>query len=147
MHYHALGNIPKKRHTQFRKADGTLYSEELFSTAGFSDTYSNLYRCYPPTHIVQVGDPYSVVPNTIHDKQLKHRSLTGFNISPEEDYIKSRKCVLLNNDCKIILSAPTKSTTEYFFKNADADECIFVHVGKGTLKTMYGNISFSYGDY
>lgn len=147
MHYHALGNIPKKRHTQFRKADGTLYSEELFSTAGFSDTYSNLYRCYPPTQIVQVGDPYSVVPNTIHDKQLKHRSLTGFNISPEEDYIKSRKCVLLNNDCKIILSAPTKSTTEYFFKNADADECIFVHVGKGTLKTMYGNISFSYGDY
>lgn len=147
MHYYHLGNIPHKRHIQFRKPDGSLYSEELFSTEGFSNMYSNLYRCYPPTQIVQVGDPYSVAPKAIHDKQLKHRSLQGFQITPEDDYLKSRKCVLMNNDCKIILSAPRKSMTDHFFKNADADECIFVHVGTGTLKTMYGNIRFGYGDY
>jgi homogentisate 1,2-dioxygenase len=147
MHYYHLGNFPHKRHIQFRKPDGTLYSEELFSTEGFSNTYSNLYRCHPPTQIVQVGDPFSVAPKAIHDKQLKHRSLLGFDIKPEDDYLKSRKCVLMNNDCKIILAAPRKSTTDYFFKNADADECIFVHVGSGVLKTMYGNISFGYGDY
>ena len=67
MHYYSLGKIPSKRHTQYRKPDGTLYSEELFSTEGFSDMYSLLYRCNPPTQIVQVGDPFSVAPKTIHD--------------------------------------------------------------------------------
>ena len=147
MHYFTLGNIPNKRHIQFRKKDGSLYHEELFSTEGFSDMYSNLYRCNAPTQIVQVGEPYSVAPKVVEDKQLKHRSLKGFNIAPEDDYLKSRKAVLVNNDCKIILSAPRKSMTDYFFKNADADEVIFVHKGTGKLKTMYGNITFGYGDY
>jgi homogentisate 1,2-dioxygenase len=83
----------------------------------------------------------------IHDEQLKHRSLLGFNIEPEDDYLKSRKPVLVNNDCKIILSAPTKSMEDYFFKNADADEVIFIHKGTGKLRTMYGNLRFEYGDY
>ena len=147
MHYHSLGKIPRKRHTQFRKENGELYSEQLFSTEGFSDCYSNLYHVNPPTKITQVGEPYSVAPKTIHDKQLKHRSLAGFKVKPEADYIKSRKAVLVNSDCKIILAAPTKSMTDYFFKNADADEVIFVHQGTGKLRTMYGNLRFEYGDY
>jgi homogentisate 1,2-dioxygenase len=147
MHYYHLGNIPHKRHTQFRKPDGSLYHEQLFSTEGFSNNYSTLYHTQAPTQIVQVGAPYSIAPKTIHDKQLKHRSLNGFSIAPIEDYIDSRKPVLVNDDCKIILSAPTKSMREYFYKNADADEMIFVHVGSGILRTMYGNIEFAYGDY
>jgi homogentisate 1,2-dioxygenase len=147
MHYHSLGKIPSKRHTQFRKPDGSLYSEQLFSTEGFSDMYSLLYHNHPPTMITQVGDPVNIAPVTIHDKQLKHRSLKGFDVGPEEDYLDSRKPVLVNQDCRIILSAPVKSMTEYFYKNADADECIFVHQGTGTLKTMYGDIRFEYGDY
>ena len=147
MHYFTLGKIPPKRHTQFRKSNGELYSEQLFSTEGFSDLSSLLYHCNPPTQIKQVGEPYSVAPKTIHDKQLKHRSLQGFKITPEDDYLESRKAVLVNNDCKIILAAPRKSTLEYFFKNADADEVIFVHEGSGVLKTMYGNLAFAYGDY
>ncbi len=147
MHYHQLGQIPQKRHTQFRKPDGTLYSEELFSTEGFSDLHSLLYHAHPPTQIVQVGDPYSVEPKIVFDKQLKHRSLKGFKIEPEADYLKSRKPVLVNNDCKISLAAPTQSTVNYFFKNADADEVIFIHEGTGTLRTMYGALPFEYGDY
>jgi homogentisate 1,2-dioxygenase len=147
MHYHSLGSIPHKRHTQFRKTDGTLYSEQLFSTEGFSSIYSLLYHNHPPTMITQIGDPVPVGPKTIHDKQLKHRSLKGFHIAPEDDFLNSRKPVLVNQDCKIILAAPRKSMTDYFYKNADADEVIFVHVGSGTLKTMYGNIRFGYGDY
>ncbi len=147
MHYYSLGNIPKKRHTQFRKPNGELYHEQLFSTVGFDDLASLLYHCNPPTQIVQVGEPYSVAPKLIHDKQLKHRSLKGFNVAPEDDYLKSRKPVLVNNDCKIVLSAPKKSMTDYYFKNADADEVIFIHEGSGVLKTMYGNITFGYGDY
>ncbi|MGB0863929.1 MAG: homogentisate 1,2-dioxygenase [Saprospiraceae bacterium] len=147
MHYYSLGKIPNKRHIQYRKPNGELYHEELFSTEGFSDTYSTLYHCNAPTQIVQVGEPYSIAPKTIHDKQLKHRSLLGFKTAPEADYIKSRKPVLVNNDCKIIVSAPTQSMTDYFFKNADADEVIFIHKGSGTLKSMYGNLPFEYGDY
>mgnify|MGYP000221112621 FL=1 len=147
MHYYSLGQVPPKRHIQFRKPDGTLYAEELFSTEGFSDVYSLLYHCNPPTQIVQVGEPFSIAPRTVHDRQLKHRCLKGFQIHPENDYLQSRKPVLVNNDCKIILAAPRQSMTDYFFKNADADEVIFVHEGEGTLRTMYGNIRFTYGDY
>jgi len=147
MHYFSLGQIPPKRHTQFRQPDGSLYHEQLFSTEGFSDLHSILYHCQAPTQIVQVGEPVSVAPTTIHDKQLKHRSLMGFQVEPEEDYLKSRKAVLVNNDCKIILAAPSKSMEGYFYKNADADEVIFIHEGKGVLRTMYGNLPFEYGDY
>jgi homogentisate 1,2-dioxygenase len=147
MHYHTLGTIPHKRHIQFRKPDGSLYSEQLFSTEGFSDVYSTLYHNYPPTMITQIGDPVSVAPKTIHDRQLKHRSLKGFKIAPEKDYLDSRKPVLVNSDCRISLAAPMDSMIGYFYKNADADECIFIHEGTGTLKTMYGNLKFEYGDY
>lgn len=147
MHYYTMGQIPQKRHVQFRKPSGELYHEELFSTEGFSDLYSLLYRCHPPTQIVQVGEPRSLEPKLIHDKQLKHRSLKGYQVKPVDDYIESRKPVLVNNDCKIILAAPRQSMTDYFFKNADADEVIFIHEGTGTLKTMYGNLPFAYGDY
>ncbi len=147
MHYYSLGQIPPKRHTQFRKPNGGLYCEELFSTEGFSDVYSLLYHCNPPTQIMQVGEPFSIAPRTVHDRQLKHRCLKGFHIQPEDDYLQARKPVLVNNDCKIILAAPRKSMSDYFFKNADADEIIFVHEGSGTLHTMYGKLRFEYGDY
>jgi homogentisate 1,2-dioxygenase len=147
MHYYSLGHIPHKRHTQFRKPDGSLYAEELFSTEGFSNNYSLLYHCHPPTQIVQVGDPYSIAPKTIHDKQLKHRCLKGFEVKPEADFLKSRKAVLVNNDCRIILAAPSQGTEGYFYKNADADEVLFIHEGTGRLKTMYGQLPFAYGDY
>lgn len=147
MHYYSLGLIPPKRHTQFRKPDGSLYQEELFSTEGFSDLYSLLYHCQPPTQILQVDEPVSVQPKIVQDRQLKHRCLKGFQLQAESDYLKSRKAVLVNEDCKIILSAPTNSQTAYFYKNADADEVIFVHQGTGILHTMYGQLSFAYGDY
>lgn len=147
MHYYSLGKFPEKRHIQFRKTNGELYHEQLFSTIGFDDSYSLLYHCNEPTKILQVGDPVPVAPNTIHDRQLKHRSLLGFNIAPQDDYLKSRTPVLVNSDCRISLAAPRKSFRDYFYKNADADEMIFVHVGTGTLRTMYGNIRFEYGDY
>ncbi len=147
MHYHSLGQFPHKRHTQFRKPDGSLYSEQLFSTEGFSDAYSLLYHCNAPTEIVQIDEPYSFAAKIIHDKQLKHRCLKGFHIQAENDYLKSRKPLLVNSDCKISVAAPKTSTVDYFFKNADADEVIFIHVGSGVLKSMYGNLRFAYGDY
>ena len=146
-HYYSLGNIPAKRHTQFRKPNGGLYSEQLFSTEGFSNDYSLLYHNYPPTQIIKTDEPINVAPIIAEEKMLKHRSLEGFNIKPEKDYLQSRKAVLVNNDCHIVLAAPQQSMTDYFYKNADADEMIFVHEGSGVLKTQYGNLDFGYGDY
>ncbi|MRG43961.1 homogentisate 1,2-dioxygenase [Chitinophaga sp. SYP-B3965] len=145
--YHKLGQIPHKRHTQFRKPDGKLYSEQLFSTEGFSSHYSLLYHCHPPTEIVRVDEPYSVMPHVAEEKMLKHRSFQGFNIQPEGDYLKSRKPVLVNNDVHISLAAPQQSTKDYFYKNADADELLFVHEGSGILHSQYGQLEFGYGDY
>jgi homogentisate 1,2-dioxygenase len=146
-HYHSLGNIPHKRHTQFRRPDGELYSEQLFSTVGFSNDYSILYHCHPPTEIIKTDEPVNVQPKIAEEKMLKHRSLEGFNIKPVQDFLQSRKAVLVNNDCHIVLAAPQQSMTDYFYKNADADEMIFVHEGSGVLKTQYGNLAFGYGDY
>jgi homogentisate 1,2-dioxygenase len=146
-YYHKLGTIPHKRHTQFRKKDGGLYAEQLFSTEGFSNDYSLLYHFHPPTGIIRTDDPYDVMPRIAEEKMLKHRSFDGFKIQPQADYLQSRKPVLVNNDVHISIAAPTQSMSDYFYKNADADEMLFVHEGSGTLKSMYGDLPFGYGDY
>jgi len=146
-HYHSLGRFPHKRHTQFRKPDGSLYSEQLISTEGFSDIYSLCYHLQPPTLVTKIDKEFSVAPEAAIEKNMQHRSFEGFNVKPEDDYMKSRKIVLFNNDCYISLAAPKKSFSNYFFKNSQADEMIFIHKGEGALKTMYGVLTFSYGDY
>jgi len=146
-HYYTLGNIPHKRHTQFKKPDGSLYSEQLFSTEGFSNDSALLYHTHPPTQIIKTDEPVNIAPVAAEEKMLKHRSFEGFKITPEADYLSSRKTVLMNNDCHIVLASPQQSMRNYFFKNADADELIFVHEGSGKLTTQYGELAFAYGDY
>ena len=146
-YYHTLGTVPHKRHTQFRKPDGDLYSEQLFSTEGFSSDSSLLYHCHPPTVIIHTGAPYDVSPHIAEEKMLKHRSFEGFRIMPSRDFLDSRRTVLVNNDCHIVLASPQESMSGYFYKNADADEMIFVHEGTGKLLTQYGELPFGYGDY
>ncbi len=146
-YYHQAGTIPHKRHTQFRKPDGSLYAEQLFSTEGFSGDYSLLYHCHPPTAIIKTDEPYDVAPRIAEEKMLQHRSFDGFALRPVKDFLDSRKPVLVNKDCHIVLAAPKLSMQSYFYKNADADELIFIHEGSGRLDTLYGSIEFSYGDY
>src|SRR4029079_2856042 len=114
-HYHKLGSIPHKRHTQFRKPDGNLYSEQLFSTEGFSNDYSIMYHVYPPTQIIKTEPSISVAPEIAEEKLLKHRSFEGFNVKPTADFLESRVPVLVNNDCHLVLASPQKSLTDYFY--------------------------------
>ncbi|HLO91168.1 MAG TPA: homogentisate 1,2-dioxygenase [Lentimicrobium sp.] len=146
-HYHSLGIIPQKRHTQFRKPDGTLYSEQLVSTEGFSDVYAITYHHYPPTMVREIEKPFSVKPDIAVQNNMQHRSFQGFKVKPESDYLKSRVPVLVNNDLYISLASPTKGNNDYFFKNSQATEMIFIHEGAGTLHSMYGKLHFSYGDH
>jgi len=145
--YHRLGSIPAKRHTQFRKPDGNLYAEELISTLGFSSIYSLVYHCHPPTLVKDIGEPISVEPEYVLKKNLRNRSFLTFKTEPQQDYIQSRVVLMGNADLTISSAAPTQSTSEYFYKNADADEVIFIHQGSGKLLTIYGEIKFEYGDY
>ncbi|MBK6365475.1 MAG: homogentisate 1,2-dioxygenase [Saprospiraceae bacterium] len=144
--YHQLGHLPEKRHIVFRQPSGALYQEELVGTQGFSGLSSLVYHVFPPTKVKQKDKPYSILPKIAVQNGLEAMSFQGFNIQPEKDYIKSRKTLFVNAAMHIGLAAPQKSTP-YFFKNADADEMIFVHKGSGVVKTMYGDLPFKYGDY
>lgn len=145
--YHSLGKVPHKRHTVFEKEDGGLYYEQLFGTEGFSGMSSLLYHVHRPTMVKSVSEPVNIAPKAAVQHNMKSRMLQGFNAPAKDDYLDSRTCVLFNNDVNVVLSAPKKSLREYFYKNADADEMIFIHEGSGTLRTMLGNIDFGYGDY
>jgi homogentisate 1,2-dioxygenase len=145
--YHSMGKIPHKRHTVFRKEDGSLYYEQLFGTIGFDGMSSLLYHNNPPTQVLDVLEPVDVQPEIAIGKNLKMKSFQGFDVKPNPDYFSSRTVVLMNSDCKLSLASPSKSMTDYFYKNADADEVIFIHKGTGKLKTQMGNLRFSYGDY
>ncbi|WOD44727.1 homogentisate 1,2-dioxygenase [Hwangdonia lutea] len=145
--YHKLGNIPHKRHIQFRKPDGSLYYEQLFGTIGFDGMSTNSYHEQRPTQVKEIKKQYSVAPKIALKNNLKSYRLKGFQVKPENDFLESRKTVLINSDCAIILAAPKQSTQDYFYKNTDADELIFIHKGTGKLRTMLGNLDFKYGDY
>ncbi len=145
--YYKQGQIPEKRHTQFRKPNGNLYAEELISTEGFSSIYSLVYHCHPPTLVKAIGTPIDVAPKAAIKNNMQNRSFLTFNTPPAADYLESRVIQLFNSDLYISSAAPQNSMKDYFFKNADADEVIFIHEGKGVLKTLYGKIPFEYGDY
>lgn len=145
--YHKLGNFPQKRHVIFQSKEGKHYYEQLFGTEGFSGFSSLIYHTHRPTQIKEILKSVDVTPKVAIPKNIKPLLLKGFQVKPTADFLESRTTVLFNGDCSISLAAPQKSVTEYFYKNGDADEVIFIHKGKGKLRTMMGNIPFEYGDY
>lgn len=145
--YHRLGQVPAKRHTVYRKPDGSLYHEELFGTEGFGGVASLVYHLYPPTLVKEAGKPYSVRPEIAIEDNLKALSFEGFNLPFVDDYLESRVTLFINDDLHIGMATPKVGTADYFFKNADADELLFIHEGNGKLRTSYGSLEFGYGDY
>ncbi len=145
--YQKAGFIPKKRHTVFRQPNGELYHEELFGTEGFSSTSSLLYHLNPPTVVKSIGEPVSYRPEIALEDNMKCLSFLGYDVEPSADYLDSRKVFFVNDDLQIGIACPSASMDDYFFKNSDSDEMLFIHKGSGRLKTMYGTIDFAYGDY
>jgi homogentisate 1,2-dioxygenase len=145
--YHSLGSIPPKRHTIHEKPNGGLYYEQLFGTEGFHGMSSLLYHVHRPTMIKAVNGFVNVAPVAAVDKNITPMMLRGWDVKPADDFLQSRVHALFNNDLIIALAAPRKSMKDYFYKNADADELIFVHKGSGRLKTLLGILAFGYGDY
>jgi len=145
--YHRLGEFPQKRHIVYRKPNGGLYAEELVSTEGFSNVLSLIYHAHPPTLVKEMEEAIDVRPNYVVDTNIQMRSFLTFSFDQKDDYLDSKKILMGNSDLLVGTAAPKKSMESYFYKNADADELLFIHEGSGHLKTIYGKVPFKDGDY
>ena len=148
MFYQHLGSIPPKRHTQFRQPDGSLYKEEVVSSEGFSGIYSILYHINPPTRIKSLGEPVPYGPKMLEKYGLRQTHLNTSKVeSTGDDYLSARKVLLMNNDCSMAICSPKQRKMNYFYKNAEGDEVLFIHDGSGRLISQFGVIEFRQGDY
>jgi homogentisate 1,2-dioxygenase len=144
--YHALGAIPPKRHTQFRKPDGGLYSEELFGEEGFSGVESLLYHQYPPTRVSKIERFGAACQDEWKQDTHRHHHLKAGQLASGGDPISGRKTLMYNSDCAISAVVPTEPM-DYFYRNAMGDELLFVHYGSGTIETTFGTLPYREGDY
>ena len=148
MYYHKLGQIPQKRHTQFRQPDDSLYKEELVSSRGFSGIYSNLYHVYPPTRIKSLQNATPFGSKIAEGYGLRQTHLNTSNIGVTgDDFLAGRKELLKNNDVTLSLCVPVSRTMDYYYKNAEGDELIYVHDGSGILYSQFGKLEIKQGDY
>jgi len=143
--YQKRGQIPNKRHIQFKDASGNLYWEELVSREGFSHMYSNIYHVNPPTAITKIGTP---IKNKIQlvSKIHKHYHLKTKSMNSQGDAISSRVPLFLNEDIKVS-KCHIDTSMKDLFKNAYADEILFINSGKGILRSNFGCLNLSFGDY
>ncbi|QMU31127.1 homogentisate 1,2-dioxygenase [Adhaeribacter radiodurans] len=148
-YYYRLGTIPPKRHTQFRQPDGSLYAEQLVGTLGFHGVSSLLYHIHPPTQISRIGEPVPYAAVEVKNRPLAPghmRTLT--QTITGTDYLSARQTLLVNNDVTISICNPDPShSMDYYYKNAQADEVVFVHEGSGELLSPMGKLEFQQGDY
>lgn len=145
--YHQSGKIPHKRHTLFAKGKAGYHYEELFGTEGFTGMSSLLYHLHRPTQVKEIKKSTDISPEIAVKHNIRSMLLKGFDVRPAADFLQSRKVILLNSDVWLGLASPQHSMKDYFYKNADADELLFIHKGKGILHTLMGQIPFGYGDY
>lgn len=146
MFYHKLGEIPHKRHTQFYQPNGELYYEELIGAEGFSSISALAYHLHPPTAVAQVGGQVVWQPKFIETPFLQHRHIWGKELAAGGDWLSGRTYIMGNADVRLALCRPTQSMA-YFYKNAQADEMVFIHEGSGKLLSPLGVVHFRAGDY
>jgi homogentisate 1,2-dioxygenase len=146
MYYRQMGKIPKKRHTMFKKDDGSLFREQVMGTKGFSGSQSILYHHYMPTEVVKSELIGGYLPEYEDQQSLNHRHLLTTNLVEEGDALEARQYLLGNSDLLIGTANVTKEMNS-FYRNGDGDEMLFIHYGTGTIETMFGVITYHPGDY
>ncbi len=148
--YLSLGTIPRKRHTAHRVTPGYrqegIYYEEVITTQGFSRAYSIAYHLRPPTRVRKVEAAGRVPLEYADDLPLRHVHLRTGGLTPQEDPIQGRVAMLANDEVVLYRCRPTLPQRE-LYRNAAADEIIFIHAGRGTLHTMFGPLAFRPFDY
>src|SRR5262249_6829686 len=139
--YLRLGSVPRKRHIAHRHEPGYrgegIYYEEVVTVSGFSRAYSIVYHLRPPTRVRKVEPAGEVALETVDEPALRHHHLKTKAIPRAGDPVTGRVPLLANADVILGRCRPDRPQAE-LFRNADADEVIFVHRGRGTLHTMFG---------
>jgi homogentisate 1,2-dioxygenase len=144
--YYKLGKIPQKRHVQFKQPDGSLYKEQVVGTEGFSGISSILYHINPPTKVREIKGKSEIKRELWEEKTLRHFHIRTLDAKPEGDPIFGRKVMMFNNDVSLAICNP-KDKMDYYYKNGEGDEVVFVHEGNGTLESQYGSLDYHEGDY
>jgi homogentisate 1,2-dioxygenase len=144
--YMRLGHMPKKRHTQFRRPDGCLYSEEVFGTMGFSGSTTTMYHIHPPTQVSGWKTLYGTKAEYVEEHIMRMRHVKSAPMKPHGDAVTGRVVLFGNSDCEMAVCNPAEQMG-YHFKNGQGDECFFIHFGSGTVYTMMGAIPFGPKDY
>lgn len=145
-HYVRIGQVPQKRHTQFRRPDGELYTEEVIGAEGFSGISSIAYHIHPPTVVEQILDPLPWKVDYADQDFLQHRHIEGSKVEPGGDFLTGRRYMMGNSDVRLALALPTDEM-DVFYKNASSDELVYVHDGEGRLESPLGTVDFRKGDY
>ena len=143
--YQRLGDVPRKRHIQFRD-NGTLLTEEVMGLEGFTGNESILYHLHSPCRVMELAGFEPIERDEWVPDQHAHRHFHTYDIAPDGDEITGRRLLMWNDDVEISLCRPSESM-EYFFRNGEGDEVIFVHEGSGTLETIFGDLPYKEGDY
>lgn len=144
--YHKLGEIPRKRHIAFRKPGGGIYAEELMGHEGFHGTSSLLYHTYPPTTVKSVRRVKEMKFEEDKDATLRHRHFLTSRIRKGGSPTLDRIPLLFNQDVAMLYVEPTVED-KHFYRNAQADELVYVSKGKGVLESVFGELPFGEGDY
>jgi homogentisate 1,2-dioxygenase len=149
-HYRQVGDVPPKRHTQFRRPDGGLYSEELMGEEGFSSDSSLLYHRGIPSAMVDARPWELPDQSTTPNSPLMPRHLMLHDLFPGQEYkaidaVTGRRLVLGNADVRI--SYAVSSQPSPLYRNAVGDECVYVERGAATVETVFGALDVGAGDY
>jgi homogentisate 1,2-dioxygenase len=145
-YYYRLGDIPHKRHTQFRGPEGELRHEEVMGIHGFAGIQSILYHLHPPTRVREVGLCAQAEIELEAPGPLRHRHLRSAPIEPHGDAVGGRVPLMTNSDVTLSIARPIEAMT-YWYRFAHGDEVLFVHDGRGTLETQFGALHYRPGDY
>jgi len=145
-HYLKLGLLPQKRHVQFRRPDGCLYSEEVFGTEGFSGPTTTMYHIQPPTQVYGWKPLYSTKVEYVEPEIMRMRHVKSAPLPPKGDFITGRVVLFGNSDVEMAVCNPAEQLG-YHFKNGQGDECIFIHYGSGVCHTALGTLRFGPRDY
>jgi homogentisate 1,2-dioxygenase len=148
--YLQLGSIPPKRHTAHRTTPGYkgegLYYEEVITTQGFGRAYSIVYHLRPPTRVRKVEPAGEMPVEVARQPALRHHHLKSGNIPATGDPVTGRVPLLTNADVTLHRCRPAQPQAE-LYRNAAADEILFIHKGRGTLHTLFGPLPFRPFDY
>ena len=144
-YYRPVGDVPRKRHVQFRQPDGSLYAEELMGEEGFSSDSSLLYHRNLPTAIVNARSA-GTSEVTLHPASpLLPRHLLTHKVAEGGDVVNGRTVLMGNSTVRLSYVAATEDSPLY--RDADGDLCLYVESGRGRLESVFGALDFGPGDY